>query len=99
MINNGLIDEVKNLRIRGYNENLNSMQGLGYKQINKYLDGEYDKETAINLIKRDTRRYTKRQMTWFKNKIKNIEWIDLDEYDENEVISKIITIIMENHNI
>ena len=89
MIKDGLIDEVKNLRTRGYNENLNSMQGLGYKQINKYLNGEYDKETTINLIKRDTRRYAKRQMTWFNNKIKNIEWIDLDEYEENEVISKI----------
>jgi tRNA dimethylallyltransferase len=65
------------------------MQGLGYKQINKYLDGEYDKETAINLIKRDTRRYAKRQMTWFNHKIKNIEWIDLDEYDDNETVSKI----------
>ncbi|GAI34184.1 unnamed protein product, partial [marine sediment metagenome] len=67
----------------------NSMQGLGYKQINKYLNGEYDKETAINLIKRDTRRYAKRQMTWFNNKIKNIEWIDLDKYDKDEIISKI----------
>jgi len=89
MINNGLIDEIKNLRARGYNENLNSMQGLGYKQINKYLNGEYDKETAINLIKRDTRRYAKRQMTWFNNKIKNIEWINLDNYNEDEIISKI----------
>ncbi len=89
MIKDGLIDEVKKLRARGYNENLNSMQGLGYKQINKYLDGEYDKETAINLIKRDTRRYAKRQMTWFTNKIKNIEWIDLDNYSEDEIIPKI----------
>ena len=89
MIKDGLIDEVKNLRARGYNENINSMQGLGYKQINKYLDGEYDKEIAINLIKRDTRRYAKRQMTWFNNKIKNIEWINLDNYNEDEIISKI----------
>lgn len=89
MIKDGLIDEVKNLRARGYNENLNSMQGLGYKQINKYLNGEYDKETAINLIKRDTRRYAKRQMTWFKNKIENIEWINLDNYSEDKIISNI----------
>lgn len=93
MIRDGFIEEVKMLRLRGYNENLNSMQGLGYKQINKYLDGEYNKERAINLIKRDTRRYAKRQMTWFNHKIKNIEWINLDEYDENKVISKIITIL------
>jgi len=93
MIRDGFIEEVKMLRLRGYNENLNSMQGLGYKQINKYLDGEYNKERAINLIKRDTRRYAKRQMTWFNHKIKNIEWINLDKYDENKVISKIITIL------
>ena len=98
MIKDGLIDEVKNLRTRGYKENLNSMQGLGYKQINEYLDGEYDKETAINLIKRDTRRYAKRQMTWFNHKIKNIEWINLDENNENEVLSKIMTRIIENRN-
>jgi tRNA dimethylallyltransferase len=88
MIKDGLIEEVKLLKEKGYNENLNSMQGLGYKQINKYLGGEYDQETAINLIKRDTRRYAKRQMTWFNHKIKNIEWIDLDNYNEEEIISK-----------
>ncbi|PKP55762.1 tRNA (adenosine(37)-N6)-dimethylallyltransferase MiaA, partial [Candidatus Atribacteria bacterium HGW-Atribacteria-1] len=75
---------------KGYKENLNSMQGLGYKQINKYLNGAYSKEEAINLIKIETRHYAKRQMTWFKNKIKNIEWIDLDEHDEEKVLSKII---------
>ena len=95
MIKYGLIDEVKNLRARGYSENLNSMQGLGYKQINKHLNGVYTKEEAIDLIKIETRHYAKRQMTWFKNKIKNIEWINLDEYDEDEVISKIIDRIME----
>ena len=89
MIEDGFIEEVKTLREKGYDENLNSMQGLGYKQINKYLNGEYYKETVINLIKRDTRRYAKRQMTWFKNKLDDIEWINLDEYSENEVISKI----------
>ncbi len=89
MIKDGLIDEVKNLRARRYNENLNSMQGLGYKQINKHLNGVYTKEEAIDLIKIETRHYAKRQMTWFNNKIKNIEWIDLDKYSENKVLSKI----------
>ena len=68
---------------------------MGYKQINKYLNGACSKEEAINLIKIETRHYAKRQMTWFKNKIENIEWIDLDEADENEVISKIIARITE----
>jgi tRNA dimethylallyltransferase len=93
MIKDGLIEEVKMLRERGYNENLNSMQGLGYKQINKHLNGIYTEEEAIDLIKIDTRHYAKRQMTWFNHKIKNIEWIDLDEYDDNETVSKIKNII------
>ena len=89
MIRYGFIEEVKTLRKMGFKEDLNSMQSLGYKQISKYLNGAYSKEEAINLIKIETRHYAKRQMTWFKNKIENIQWIDLDEYDADEVISKI----------
>jgi len=89
MIKDGFIEEVNELREMGYKEDLNSMKGLGYKQINEHLNGVHTKEEATNLIKIETRHYAKRQMTWFKNKIQNIEWIDLDEYDEDEVISKI----------
>jgi len=89
MIRHGFIEEVKTLRKMGYKEDLNSMQGLGYKQINKHLNGVYTNEEATNLIKIETRHYAKRQMTWFKNKIENIEWIDLDKSSENEAISKI----------
>ncbi|MDD5014083.1 MAG: tRNA (adenosine(37)-N6)-dimethylallyltransferase MiaA [Atribacterota bacterium] len=89
MIDDGLITEVKMLREMGYKEDLNSMQGLGYKQINKLLNGTYTQEEAVDLIKTETRHYAKRQMTWFKNKIKNVEWIDLDKYNENEAISQI----------
>ena len=95
MVKEGFIEEVKTLREMGYKENLNSMQGLGYKQINKYLNGAYSKEEAINLIKIGTRHYAKRQITWFENKIENIQWIDLDENDEDEVLSKIIARITE----
>jgi tRNA dimethylallyltransferase len=91
MMKDGFIEEVKMLREMGYKEDLKSMQGLGYKQINKHLNGAYSKEEAINLIKIETRHYAKRQMTWFKNKIENIEWIELDEVDENEVLSKILS--------
>jgi len=93
MIKDGFIEEVKMLREMGYKEDLNSMQGLGYKQINKHLNGVYTEEEAIDLIKVETRHYAKRQMTWFNHKIKNIEWIDLDEYDDNETFSKIKNII------
>lgn len=89
MIRDEFIEEVKMLRDKGYKENLNSMQGLGYKQINKHLNGVYSKEEAIDLIKIETRHYAKRQMTWFNNKIKNIEWIDLDLCSENKAISEI----------
>ena len=89
MIKNGFIEEVKMLKEMGYKEDLNSMQGLGYKQINKYLDGIYTEEKTIDLIKIATRHYAKRQMTWFKNKIENIKWIDLDECNNDEVVSKI----------
>ena len=89
MFKDGFIEEVKMLREMDYKEDLNSMQGLGYKQINKHLNDVYTKEEAIDLIKIETRHYAKRQMTWFNNKIKNIEWIDLDEYDEDVVISRI----------
>jgi len=89
MIKDGFIEEVKMLREMGYKEDLNSMQGLGYKQVNKHFNGVYNKEKAINLIKIETRHYAKRQMTWFNNKINNIEWVNLDESRENEVILKI----------
>ena len=95
MFEEEFVEEVKTLREMGYKGDLNSMQGLGYKQINKYLNGVYNKEEAVNLIKIETRHYAKRQMTWFKNKIENIQWIDLDEYDEDEVLSKIIARITE----
>lgn len=89
MIDDGLISEVKMLREMGYKEDLNSMQGLGYKQINKLLNGTFTQEEAVDLIKIETRHYAKRQMTWFKNKIKNVEWIDLGKYSEKELISEI----------
>lgn len=89
MIKGGFIEEARMLKKMGYKEDLNSMQGLGYKQVNKYFNGIYSQEEAIDLIKIETRHYAKRQMTWFNNKIKNIEWIDLDKNSENEVISKI----------
>ncbi len=90
MFKDGFIEEVKMLRNMGYKEDLNSMQGLGYKQIIKHLNGVLPtKEEAIDLIKIETRHYAKRQMTWFNNKIENIQWIGLDKNSENEVISKI----------
>lgn len=82
MIKNGLIDEVENI-IEKYKEFPTAMQAIGYKEIVMYLKGELTKQEAIEKIKQESRRYAKRQITWFK-KIENIKWIDgLKDKDEN----------------
>lgn len=80
MINSGLIDEVKALLKKEYNENISSMTGVGYRQAIGYLKGDYNLEEAVRLIKRNTKRYAKRQYTWF-NKDKRIEWSNIDDID------------------
>ena len=76
-IASGLVDEVRGLLDRGYGRELTSMRGLGYKQIAAYLEGESDLEAAVDLLKRDTRRFAKRQFTWFRADDR-IEWIDVE---------------------
>ncbi|HLF85933.1 MAG TPA: tRNA (adenosine(37)-N6)-dimethylallyltransferase MiaA [Nitrospiria bacterium] len=84
MIEEGLIDEVRALLDKGYGEDLGAMKGLGYKQIVDYLEGRCTIDEAIGLIKRDTRRYAKRQFTWF-NRDRSIRWIDIDEWEAESV--------------
>ena len=76
MLENGLLDEVKELLKMGYTKDMISMQGIGYKEMIKYLDGEYTYDEAIEIIKRDSRRYAKRQLTWFK-RYQDAKWFDL----------------------
>ena len=66
MVANGLVEEVRSLRSRGYHSGLKSMRSLGYRQIGSFLEGHSTLEEAIRTIKRDTRRYAKRQLTWFR---------------------------------
>lgn len=66
MIEEGLLDEVKRLMDMGYTKDLNSMQGIGYKELIDYFNGECSLEEAVDLIKQSSRRYAKRQLTWFK---------------------------------
>jgi tRNA dimethylallyltransferase len=66
MVQAGLIDEVKALLQMGYQPGSTAMQGLGYKEMIRYLEGEITLEEAIYILKRDTRHYAKRQITWFK---------------------------------
>ena len=95
MLEKGLVDEVKNLLNMGYSRDLVSMQGIGYKEIIKYLDGEYTYDEAIEIIKRDSRRYAKRQITWFK-RYKEAKWFNLDEYEDFDILEKDVLSFIEN---
>ena len=83
MIEEGLVDEVKHLKELGCTKEMVSMQGLGYKEILAYLDGEYPLEEAVRILKRDTRHFAKRQLTWFRRE-KDTIWMNKDEFDYNE---------------
>lgn len=83
MINLGLVGEVQRLKDMGVKQGMSSMQGLGYKEILNYLDGVTTLEEAVYLIKRDTRHFAKRQLTWFRRE-KEVIWIDKDQFDYDE---------------
>lgn len=83
MLEKGLIDEVKVLQAEGLNRNYISMQGLGYKEILAYLEGEITLEEAVYILKRDTRHFAKRQITWFKRE-KDVKWLDKSEFGHND---------------
>ncbi|MBP8829895.1 MAG: tRNA (adenosine(37)-N6)-dimethylallyltransferase MiaA [Desulfobacter sp.] len=78
MMAQGLLDEVKNLVNQGYSLELKSMQSIGYRHMGMYIKGDISLEEAVRLLKRDTRRYAKRQFTWF-NKEKNLIWINAED--------------------
>lgn len=78
MIDNGLVSEVEGLVNKGYNLHNISMLGLGYKEIVDYLEGRTSLDEAVRLIKRDTRHFAKKQLTWFKRE-KEVCWIDKGE--------------------
>ena len=79
MFDMGLVDEVKALMAKGYDKSLVSMQGIGYKEVIDYLNGKTSLEECIDIIKRDTRHFAKRQLTWFKRE-KVATYIDKDEF-------------------
>lgn len=83
MLREGLVDEVKHLQQMGYHKGMVSMQGLGYKEILSYLDGTWSLEEAVYILKRDTRHFAKRQITWFKRE-RNVEWFHKPDYDYDE---------------
>ena len=83
MLEEGLLDEVSALKNKGYTKDMVSMQGLGYKEILDYLNGECSLEEAIYILKRDTRHFAKRQLTWFRRE-RDVIWIDKNKYDHDE---------------
>ena len=87
MMEQGLVEEVKSLIDMGVTRNMTSMQGLGYRQIYDHLNGEYDLDTAVSEIKKQTRHFAKRQITWFKRE-KNVTWIDVTKYNTADEIAE-----------
>ena len=83
MMEQGLLDEVRYLKERGVRKDSTAMQGLGYKELYAYLDGEYPLDEAVRIIKRDTRHFAKRQLTWFKRE-RDVIWTDKSVIGQDE---------------
>ena len=100
MVKEGLLDEVKALKAKGYTKDMVSMQGLGYKEVLDYLDGEISFEEAIYRIKRDTRHFAKRQITWFKRE-RDVTWVNKQEfaYDEEAILQEMLIQIKDKLNL
>lgn len=90
MIEQGLVEEVKGLAEGGLDDRYISMQGIGYKEIYDYLNGNCNLETAVSTIKLNTRHFAKRQLTWFRRE-KNVIWIDKDQYKSDNEIAEMIS--------
>lgn len=96
MLQDGLIEEVTALKEMGLKRGMVSMQGLGYKEILAYLDGECTLEEAVEILKRDTRHFAKRQITWFKRE-EEVIWIDKGKfaYQEEQILEAMLQILRE----
>ncbi len=94
MMEKGLLGEVKRLKEMGYGRSLVSMQGLGYKELLAYLDGEYTLEEAVCAIKQHTRHFAKRQITWFKRE-RDVIWTEKQEYayDEAAIVESMLCLV------
>ena len=95
MMEDGLLEEVKGLIEEGYTKDLVSMQGLGYKEFFDYFNGEMSLEETVDKVKRDTRRFAKRQLTWFRRE-KEVVWLNKKEYEqEKNLLDSVLNIIKE----
>ena len=91
MVSEGLVEEVRALKAKGYTKEMVSMQGLGYKEMLDYLEGLDSFEHAVEIIKRDTRHFAKRQITWFKRE-SDVIWLNKNEYayDEEKILEAML---------
>lgn len=96
MVEEGLIEEVTRLKEMGYQRGMVSMQGLGYKEILTYLEGEWPLDEAIRVLKRDTRHFAKRQLTWFRRE-QDVTWVNKDtfDYDDDRILAFMLEICKE----
>lgn len=96
MIDMGLVEEVKGLKDMGCCKGMVSMQGLGYKEILSFLDGEISLEEAVRILKRDTRHFAKRQLTWFRRE-PDVIWVDKDKFgfDEKKILEYMLSVCKE----
>lgn len=99
MLEQGLVDEVTALKNRGLHSDMVSMKGLGYKEILSYLNGECSLDEAVYILKRDTRHFAKRQLTWFKRE-EDVIWLNKTDYNykEEEILEYMLD-ILKNKNI
>lgn len=100
MLDDGLVEEVMSLKDQGYTKEMVSMQGLGYKEILDYLNGNCTLEEAIYILKRDTRHFAKRQLTWFRRE-RDVIWVSKNEhnYDEDKILNVMLDHIKERTQI
>ena len=89
MMENGLVEEVKRLIDMGMTSDDISMKGIGYKELIDHFNGLYDLDEAVRLIKRNSRRYAKRQLTWLR-RYKTMEWFDVGAYNDNKEVTQVI---------
>ena len=96
MMEAGLVEEVRRLKEMGCHQEMVSMKGLGYKEILEYLDGTYTLPEAVEILKRDTRHFAKRQITWFKRE-EDVIWMNKQDYayDEEKILEAMLTILRE----
>ena len=97
MLEEGLVKEVEGLKREDCHRGMVSMQGLGYKEILAYLEGEYPLEEAVRILKRDTRHFAKRQLTWFRRE-SDVIWVDKDKFhwDEKEILEYMLSVLKEH---